>query len=110
MEEKRQKMIALENQRATAGIANAQNNNNVPAPLPPNYNNAAQLNILQHLNANLNPALPPAPPAPPNEIPMEVDQNEEPIEEQAWNHIFTLNLRFSQILLLLLNGYQLKLL
>lgn len=46
--------------------------------------NMQQLNILQQLNANLNPALPPAPPAAhiplapvPNPHPMDVDNDED---------------------------------
>lgn len=78
MEEKRQKMIALENQRNLAGIANVENQNNQDNIAATVNANMQQLNILQHLNANLNPALPPLPipPAPvPNPVPMEVDEN-----------------------------------
>uniref|UniRef100_A0AAR5QJ18 BTB domain-containing protein n=1 Tax=Dendroctonus ponderosae TaxID=77166 RepID=A0AAR5QJ18_DENPD len=84
MEEKRQKMIALENQRTMAGIANNANNNQQENIVAAVNANMQQLNILQQLNANLNPALPAAgppeqaPPAPvPNPLPMDVDDNEE---------------------------------
>lgn len=76
MEEKRQKMIALENQRNLAGNANAENHNNQDNIAATVNANMQQLNILQHLNANL--ALPPVPvpPAPvPNPIPMDIDEN-----------------------------------
>lgn len=81
MEEKRQKMIALENQRNLAGIGNPETQNNQDNIAATVNANMQQLNILQHLNANLNPALPPIPadpPAPvpnPHPIPMEVDEN-----------------------------------
>ncbi|CAH1973475.1 unnamed protein product [Acanthoscelides obtectus] len=75
MEEKRQKMIALENQRNMGGvghnIAINQQQENIAAVVNANMQ---QLNILQQLNANLNPALPPAPV--PNPQPMDVDENE----------------------------------
>ncbi|KAF7270132.1 hypothetical protein GWI33_016871 [Rhynchophorus ferrugineus] len=89
MEEKRQKMIALENQRNMAGILNNNNNNQQENIVAAVNANMQQLNILQQLNANLNPALPPvpAPPAPPpvqvppqpvpNPLPMDVDDGEE---------------------------------
>lgn len=78
MEEKRQKMIALENQRNLAGIGIQENQNNLDNIVATVNANMQQLNILQHLNANLNPALPPAPPQPvpnPIPVPMEVDEN-----------------------------------
>ncbi|XP_060529923.1 kelch-like protein 10 isoform X2 [Cylas formicarius] len=74
MEEKRQKMIAIENQRNAAGIGNHDNDNqqeNIAAAVNANMQ---QLNILQQLNANLNPALPPAPV--PNPEPMDVDEED----------------------------------
>ncbi|KAJ8982881.1 hypothetical protein NQ317_004311 [Molorchus minor] len=75
MEEKRQKMIALENQRNMVGVAN---NNNQQENIAAAVNaNMQQLNILQQLNANLNPALPPAPV--PNPIPMDVDENDDDV-------------------------------
>ncbi|XP_030753239.1 kelch-like protein 10 isoform X2 [Sitophilus oryzae] len=84
MEEKRQKMIALENQRNMAGIVNNNNNNQQENIVAAVNANMQQLNILQQLNANLNPALPPAAPpvqaAPqpvPNPQPMDVDDVEE---------------------------------
>lgn len=75
MEEKRQKMIALENQRTMAGITNNQaNNNNQQDNIAAAVNaNMQQLNILQQLNANLNPALPAAPI--PQPLPMDVDED-----------------------------------
>lgn len=78
MEEKRQKMIALENQRNLAGIGNPENPNNQENVAATANANMQQLNILQHLNANLNPALPPVPPQPvpnPHPVPMDVDDN-----------------------------------
>lgn len=80
MEEKRQKMIALENQRNLAGIGNPENQNNQDNIAATVNANMQQLNILQHLNANMNPALPPVPvpPAPvpnPHPVPMEIDEN-----------------------------------
>ncbi|KAJ8967473.1 hypothetical protein NQ314_002787 [Rhamnusium bicolor] len=74
MEEKRQKMIALENQRNMAGMANNNQQENIAAAVNANMQ---QLNILQQLNANLNPALPPAPVANANPVPMDVDENDE---------------------------------
>lgn len=74
MEEKRQKMIALENQRTMAGINPNGNNGNQENIAAAVNNNMQHLNILQQLNANLNPALPPAPV--PNPLPMDVDDND----------------------------------
>lgn len=58
MEEKRQKLIAIENQRQMAGVANnaniANQHENVVAAVNANMQ---QLNILQQLNANVNPTL-----------------------------------------------------
>ncbi|XP_028138655.2 kelch-like protein 10 isoform X3 [Diabrotica virgifera virgifera] len=75
MEEKRQKMIALENHR---NLVNDQNNNNNHDTIAAAVNaNMQQLNILQQLNGHLNPALPPA--HVPDPLPMQVepDENEE---------------------------------
>ncbi|XP_074036531.1 kelch-like protein 10 [Leptinotarsa decemlineata] len=81
MEEKRQKMIALENQRNLAGIANNNNNNNQQENIAAAVNaNMQQLNILQQLNANLNPALPPAPVPNPNPVPMDIDENDDEVQ------------------------------
>ncbi|XP_066145529.1 kelch-like protein 10 [Euwallacea fornicatus] len=87
MEEKRQKMIALENQRNMAGIVNSNNNNSQENNAAVVNINMQQFNILQQLNANLNPALPPdAQPAQvppnnpvpnPNPQPMDIDDHNE---------------------------------
>ncbi|XP_056630797.1 kelch-like protein 10 [Diorhabda sublineata] len=82
MEEKRQKLIALENQRNTMGVQNFNNNNhqeNIAAAVNANMQ---QLNILQQLNANLNPALPPVPVQNPVQNPIQMDVDEDDAEEQ----------------------------
>lgn len=73
MEERRQKLIELENQRN--GVTNNNNNNqHIAAAMNANMQ---QFNILQQLNANLNLALPPAP----DPQPMDIDENQEHQEE-----------------------------
>lgn len=75
MEEKRQKMIALEAQREAT-----QNNNDalqIQQAQVQNAQNLQQLNMLQQLNANLqnnNPALPANPIPNPDQEPMDVDE------------------------------------
>ncbi|KAK9878141.1 hypothetical protein WA026_017337 [Henosepilachna vigintioctopunctata] len=73
MEEKRQKLIAIENQRQMAGVtnnANATQQENIVAAVNANMQ---QLNILQQLNANVNPALP----VQDDGVVMDVDDNDE---------------------------------
>lgn len=82
MEEKRQKMIALENQRQMANLGNPQNNLDplavVPLAVQNGPNNPPPLNLARELDAvngiQIGPQLPPAPPAPP--LPMDIDEQE----------------------------------
>lgn len=75
MEERRQKLIELEYQRSR--VTNNQANHQHQQIAAAMNANIQQFNILQQLNANLNPALPPIP----NQEPMDVEDEEQDAQD-----------------------------